>query len=101
MPCWTVRRISVEFKVGNRTLLESVLAGRCYYWRGNTIVLDTGIELDLDSGMARFQPWRQAEVNQLKQAYSLAAIKQASKTVKGWKLKVTGNKAKLARRVLR
>jgi len=81
MPCWEVRLLSVEFHAENRDLLEEALRARGLTYRENVpgvLSLSNGMELDLNRGTATVQDYQQRELNQLKQAYSVAAIKKVA-----------------------
>jgi hypothetical protein len=103
MPCWQVQTVSVEFQVKHLDLLAKAAASLGYdYSRvGNLITLtaprDT-ININLSASTATAS--NQQAVNKLKQAYSLEALKVASK-LGGWQLQLkTGLKGSLVRSVV-
>ena len=84
MPCWTVQRMSVEFKVANVGLLKSALKrlGWTYNEQGTRLIIGE-ITLHLDTQKAELPVSAQPRLNQLKRAYSWEAIQTASRA-KGW-----------------
>ncbi|NLE38093.1 MAG: hypothetical protein GX621_08730 [Pirellulaceae bacterium] len=86
MPCYQVQTVSVEFKAKNRALLDAALdaIGATAFTRyDGTLMLDTGIVLDLERGTATIQEGQQYQLNALKRAYAAEALKQAAKQ-NGW-----------------
>ena len=95
MPCWEVRTLSVEFQAKYRDLLEEAIAdlgwsldqlkeGRWQIFpQGATSFL-----VDLDQGKATITDGQQRHLNQLKVAYSQAAVRKVAKK-RGWKTKFT------------
>ena len=81
MPCYEVNTFSIEFKAKNIRLLEKIGAEissdrKEAYWKG--------VYIDLEKGIATCSS--QSLINELKQAYSIEAVKQSAK-MQGWQVK--------------
>ena len=90
MPCYEVRRVTVEFKAANKSLLLTALkaAGHKYSVNGNTVATAGGIVIDLANQTAT--GGNSTMLNKLKQAYSREAVKATAKKF-GWATKTQGN----------
>jgi hypothetical protein len=93
MPCYEVRTMSVEFKAENSGLLDKAVkalgweiqhSGKTAYVRTKTYDV---FEINLQDGKARIREGMQGDLNALKRAYSMEAIKQAA-SAKKWAVKV-------------
>jgi len=98
MPCWEVRTTSVEFHAKHRKLLEQAV--NALGWERVNSASNTSADvlvirrpgdwdpftIDLANGRATINEWQQPALNQLKQQYSLQALKRAAK-LKGWQVK--------------
>ncbi len=98
MPCYQVRTISVDFKVGNEDLLKK--AAEKLNWkyreRGNLIEIKDIIILDLRMQTASFPKKCQDDLNLLKRTYSEVCIEEIAKK-KRWSLKRKNNKLEMKR----
>jgi len=94
MPCYQVNKVSVEFKIAHRDLLDKALdaLGMARDWNvAKTFCrLTNGIELNLRTGKADIRSDQQVYLNAIKRAYSQQAVKLAAK-LNGWQLKTTNN----------
>jgi len=98
MPCYTVRKLSVEFKAKHVDLLKE--ACKQLGWKveedGDLIRINyTRITINLKTNKA--EAYNQSEINKLKQAYSKKAIEKVA-AKKKWLLKQgSNNKMQLKR----
>lgn len=90
MPCWEVQTTSVEFRAENLPVLKRALDALklTYTVAGKIVTINPGddwgqIRIDLAEGQAKYRPQCQGQLNEIKRAYSLEAIKTAAKQ-KGW-----------------
>lgn len=89
MPCFEVRRVTVEFRAENKRLLEAAVEELGWkLWKnpkGKWLVKTPqgGITLDLKSGNAEFDDYLQGTVNKLKRSYSKQVVKKVAK-LQGW-----------------
>jgi hypothetical protein len=89
MPCYQVRTVSVEFKSKNKKLLEE--AAKKLGWiysetEDGKAVIGSRFVIDFKTRKATFEDYRQGDFNQLKRAYSEAAIEAIAKK-KRWAIK--------------
>jgi len=84
MPCYEVRTMSVEFQAQHKGLLIKALTnlGWGFTEHADRITLtreNEGIEIDLRRQEAKLEEWQQSKLNQLKRAYSSAALDRVAK----------------------
>lgn len=94
MPCYTVRKTSVEFKADHVASLEKALTqlGWSYNLQGQRVsVYPKGgatITLNLADGKATIEVGQNDKLNELKRAYSMEQVKRAG-LAKRWQTTVT------------
>ncbi len=94
MPCHQIRTLSVEFQMKNQYLLREAIAELGWMVRemGNKVSLrGGGIILDLDKQEAQVQDGWQDSLNELKRAYSSAALGKVAKLNLWQRKSKTGN----------
>lgn len=80
MPCYEVRTMSVEFKAKHVDVLEQALKNLGWYYNINQDRVTTrGMTIWLEKNRADIQDYQQRELNELKRAYSSAAIDKVTK----------------------
>jgi hypothetical protein len=93
MPCYEVRIISVELKIASKAILLDAIKGLGLSHRlssdGKMIYL-TGVEINLETGIANLEGGYQDVFNQIKQAYSREAVKTVAKKF-AWATKTQGS----------
>ena len=89
MPCYEIRKVSVEFKVGSKDMLLNALnaMGLSVTVRDDIIALrGERITINLKKGMVEYQLGRERTINKIKVAYSTEVVKAIAQK-KHWVLK--------------
>jgi hypothetical protein len=109
MPCYEVRTVSVEFKVGNIDLLKKALADISYRiqveGRDSSLLvhdrMGRRMVIDLDNSTIKSASMNEKELaaatNQIKRAYSEQVIDEVAKRQKWMKKKLGDNRYQLQR----
>jgi hypothetical protein len=101
MPCYTIRRVSVELQAANKEMLIQGLKAAGFNVREVSGYIDVSIPSKeragrtlsgrIVDGQISFQDGDAEIVNRVKQAYAGEAVRRASKQY-GWDLRADGNK---------
>ena len=101
MPCYEVRTMSVEFKAQHKSLLMMALKNLGWNWREENGKLNVSydIVIDLSNQQAEVPEGRrsQSKLNELKRAYSSAAISKVAK-VNLWQRKADNDQKGILRK---
>ena len=101
MPCWEVNLMTVEFKARHWPLLEKALQslkmGFCYDEVRGVVQVGRSIRIDLNKQQVTADAREFYRVNELKRAYSLAAVNAAAKKNRWAVRKQAQNKLQLRR----
>jgi hypothetical protein len=98
MPCHLIQKVAVKFTAKHRKLLDEAVKTLGWQltenkWSGEIVVTTkkwNQISLNLSEEKATYRQGRDAEVNELKRAYTNEALKLGADMI-GWKNQITGS----------